>query len=64
VIEEPAHATATATRAAAMVTVVTPVESEGMTAMMLVGLTAPVAAVMMMSSKHVCFRSYLVISEL
>lgn len=40
------------------------VEAERMTAMMLVAVTAPVAAVvMLMSSKHVCFRSYFVISE-
>jgi len=29
------------------------VEAEGMTAVMLVGVTAPMAAVVMMSSKHV-----------
>jgi hypothetical protein len=52
VIEEPAHAAA-ATARAAMMSVVTAVEAKGMTAVMLVGLTAPVAAVMMMSSKHV-----------
>jgi hypothetical protein len=60
VIEEPAHATAATAWTAVMVTAV---EAEGMTAMMLVGVTAPMAAVVMMSSKHVCFRSYFVISE-
>ncbi|RRN62522.1 hypothetical protein EIK80_20755 [Caulobacter sp. 602-1] len=50
-IEEPAHSAA-ATARAAMMTGGTAVETEGMTAVMLVGLTAPVAAVMVMSSKH------------
>jgi len=40
------------------------VEAERMTAMMLVAVTAPVAAVvMLMSSKHVSFRSCFVISK-
>jgi len=40
------------------------VKAERMTAMMLVAVTAPVAAVvMLMSSKHVGFRSYFVISK-
>ncbi len=41
----------------------TAMEAEGVTAVMLVGVTAPVAAVVVMSSKHVCFRSYSVISK-
>jgi hypothetical protein len=50
VIEEPAHPAAATARAAAMM--VAAVEAKGMTAVMLVGVTAPVAAVVMMSSKH------------
>jgi len=62
VIEEPSHATA-ATAGTAVMTLVAAVETERMTAVMLVGLTAPVATVMMMSSKHVYFRSCFVISK-
>jgi hypothetical protein len=64
VVEEPAHAAA-ATARAAMETMMRPaVEAERVTAMMLVAVTAPVAAVgVLMSSKHVCFRSYFVISK-
>jgi hypothetical protein len=50
VIEEPAHAAAATARAAAVV--VAAVEAEGVTAVMLVAMTAPVAAVVMVSSKH------------
>jgi hypothetical protein len=60
-VEEPAHAAAATARTPMMRTAV---EAERMTAMMLVAVTAPVAAVvMLMSSKHVCFRSCFVISE-
>jgi hypothetical protein len=62
-IEEPAH-TAAATARAAMMTGGTAMEAEGMTAVMLVGVAAPVTAVMVMSSKHCVFRSCFVISDL
>jgi hypothetical protein len=40
------------------------VEAERMAAVVFVAMTAPVAAVvMLMSSKHVCFRSCFVISK-
>jgi hypothetical protein len=39
------------------------VETERMTAVVFVGMAAPMAAMVMMSSKHVCFRSCFVISK-
>jgi hypothetical protein len=58
-VEEPAHAAAATPRTTAMIAV----EAERVTAVVFVGMAAPVAAVMMMSSKHVCLRSYFVISK-
>jgi hypothetical protein len=63
-VEEPAHAAAATARAPMQTVMRAAVEAERMTAMMLVAVTAPVAAVvMLMSSKHVSFRSCFVISE-
>ncbi len=38
-------------------------ETERVPAVMFIGMAAPWAAMVMMSSKHVCFRSYSVISK-
>jgi hypothetical protein len=49
-VEKPAHPAAATARTPMMIAAV---EAEGMTAVMLVGVTAPGAAVVMVSSKHI-----------